>query len=202
LAAGLLVVAVALSPPLDARADARLSAHMVQHVVLTMVAAPLLAASWARAPRVHPLLAWVLFAATGWAVHFSPLFEAALEHFPVHVLEHWLLLGTAVLFWAQVVGPRARLSHPLRLLYLVVAMPQNTFLSLAILSSTTVLYPHYEAYGRALADQRQAGGIMWVAGDLVLLVSVLVVAAAWARHEERQNLTEEAGRLPSPRTTA
>jgi putative membrane protein len=201
LAAGLVIVAVALSPPVDARADATLAAHMVQHVAMTMAAAPLLAAGL-RVPRIHPLVAWVVFAATGWLVHFTPLFETATENLPAHVFEHALLLGGAVIFWAQVVGRGARMSHPLRLLYLVVAMPQNTFLALAIFSTKRVLYPLYAGGGDPLGDQRLAGGIMWVAGDLVLLVAVLVVAAAWARHEERQNrLNEEAAdQLPSPRT--
>ena len=181
---------MALSPPVDARADATLAAHMVQHVAMTMAAAPLLAAG-VRVPRLHPLLAWVVFAATGWLVHFTPLFETATENLPAHVFEHALLLGGAVLFWAQVVGRGATMSHPLRLLYLVVAMPQNTFLALAIFSTKRVLYPHYAGGDDPLADQRLAGGIMWVAGDLVLLVAVLVVAAAWARHEERQTMLAE-----------
>jgi putative membrane protein len=194
-------VGVALSPPVDARADATLAAHMVQHVAMTMAAAPLLAGG-VRLPRIHPLIAWVVFAATGWLVHFTPLFEAATENLPVHIFEHALLLGGALLFWAQVVGRGATMSHPLRLLYLVVAMPQNTFLALAIFSTRRVLYPHYAGGSDPLGDQRLAGGIMWVAGDLVLLVAVLVVAAAWARHEERQTRASEeaADRLPSPRT--
>ncbi len=186
-----MTVAVALSPPVDARADATLAAHMAQHVALTMLAAPLLAAGLPRFPRVHPLLAWLAFAATGWLVHFTPFYDAATENLPLHVLEHALLVSTALLFWAQVVGPAATLSHPLRLLYLVVAMPQNTFLALAIFSSGRVLYPHYASLRDPLADQRLGGGIMWVAGDLVLLAAVLVVAAAWARHEERQTLLAE-----------
>jgi len=175
---------------------------MVQHVALTMVAAPLLAAGLRRVPRAHPILAWLVFAATGWLVHFTPLFETATESLPVHVVEHAILLGGALVFWAQVFGPDARMSYPLRLLYLVVAMPQNTFLALAIFSSRDVLYPHYGSGATALADQRLGGGIMWVAGDLVLLAAVLVVAAAWARHEEQQTRLseEEADRRPSPRT--
>ncbi len=200
--AGVATLAVALSPPVDARADATLSAHMVQHVMLTMAGAPLLAAGLRRLPRVHPLLAWMVFAATGWLVHFTPLFEAATESLPVHVFEHALLLGGALVFWAQVVGRGAWLSYPLRLLYLVVAMPQNTFLALAIFSTSGILYPHYGRGSGALGDQRLAGGIMWVAGDLILLVAVLVVAAAWARHEEQRTRLseEEADRRPSPRT--
>lgn len=195
-------VLVALSPPLDSRADVNLPSHMVQHVLLAMVAAPLLAAGLPRLPRVHPVLVWILFAATGWVVHFTSLFEAAAEHVPVHVFEHALLLGTAVLFWAAVVGPSARMSHPLRLLYLALAMPQNTFVALAISSAGSVLYPHYGGGGDPLGEQQLAGGIMWVGGDIVLLAAVLIMAAAWARQEERQNALSEqaADRLPSPRT--
>jgi putative membrane protein len=185
-------VAVALSPPFDARADSALPAHMVQHVLLSMVAAPLVAAGLTRLPRLHPLLAWLTFAATGWIVHFTGLFEASAEHVPVHVVEHALLFGSALWFWAAVVGPGATMSYPLRLLYLAVAMPQNTFLALAISSAGEVLYPHYAGGGDPLGEQRLAGGIMWVAGDLLLLGAVLVMAAAWARHEERQNLAREA----------
>ncbi len=195
---------MALSPPVEAWVDTTLPAHMVQHVLLTMVAAPLLAAGLPdRAARwnVGPLLAWLLFAATGWVIHFTPFFEAAAVHLPVHVAEHVLLGGTALLFWSQVVGPGARMSHPLRLLYLVVAMPQNTFLALAIFSAGHVLYPHYSGGADPLGAQHLAGGIMWVAGDLVLLVAVLLIAAGWARREEQDNLASEGvGRPPSPRT--
>jgi cytochrome c oxidase assembly factor CtaG len=175
---------------------------MVQHVLLTMVAAPLVAAGLTRVPRVHPVLAWIAFAATGWVVHFTGFYEAAAEHVPVHVAEHALLFGTALLFWSVVVGPGATMSYPLRLLYLAVAMPQNTFLALAITSADRVLYSHYAAGGDPLGEQQLAGGIMWVAGDLLLLGAVLLMAAAWARHEERQNLLSEqaADQAPSPRT--
>ena len=54
-----------------------------------------------------PLLAWTVFAAAGWVIHFSPLFDAALRSRPVHVAEHALFLATALLFWWPVVG-----GHP------------------------------------------------------------------------------------------
>ena len=237
---GLAVVAVAVLPPLATYAHDRLSAHMVQHLLLTLVAAPLLVAGRpvlvataalsddrrrrllrvGRAPALallaHPLVAWLVFAAVGWIVHFSPLFELALENPLAHAAEHALFLGSALLFWRPVLGTavHGRLSHPLRLLYLAVAMPQNTFLALAISSSTRPLYDHYAEVARAsgfsaLDDQRLAGGIMWVGGDLTLLAAVLAVAGAWAVHEERvtrrrellEDLSgEAAGRPPSPRT--
>jgi len=216
--AGLATVAVALLSPLATYSEALLSVHMVQHLVLTLVAAPLLALGrpltalaggrpprWGRVAAVagHPLVAWAAFAAAGWAIHFSPLFDLSLRHPAAHAAEHALFLATALLFWAPVVGTglagRRPMSHPLRLLYLAVAMPQNTFLALAIFSAGDVLYRGYTEVARTwgpspLADQRTAGGIMWVAGDLLLLVSVLLVANAWARHEERENAPATSGR--------
>lgn len=239
---GLAALVVALVSPVATYAEALLSVHMVQHLLLVLVAAPLLLAAHplpvllgalppgvaadvrragqGRLARValHPLVTWTVFAAIGWAVHFSPLFDLALEHPPVHGLEHALFLGSGLLFWAPVVG--GRLSHGLRLVYVAVAMPQNTFLAVAISSASEPLYEAYARLGRTwgpslLADQRQAGGIMWVAGDVALLVAVLAVAAAWANAERRggegagEDVSEgvsdgvserSAGPPPSPRT--
>lgn len=214
--AGWVAAVVAVVSPVGAYAHDLLSVHMVQHLLLTMVAAPLLvvghpgarlraglphlaqeavaAASRWRLTRVltRPLVGWCVFAATGWAIHFSTLFDLALRHQGVHALEHGLFLGTALLFWWPLAGGtvtgRRPLAHGLRVVAVVLAMPQNTFLALAIHSATSPLYDAYVEAGRTwgpsvLADQRQAAGIMWVAGDLVLLLAVLVAAAAWARDE-------------------
>jgi putative membrane protein len=208
---GLAVVAVALLSPLSTYAAALLSAHMTQHLLLAFVAAPLLVAAHpgpvllaGLPPRVaallrsvattpvsrvatSPVVAWMAFAATGWLVHFTPLFDLALEHPLVHAVEHALFLGTGLLYWRPVLGNRP-LSYPGRLFYLALGMPQNTFLALAIVVAGHPLYEAYERLARAwgpslLDDQRQGGGIMWVAGDLTLLVAVLVVAARWATRE-------------------
>jgi putative copper resistance protein D len=128
-----------------------------------------------------------------WGSHFSGLFNAALESPLVHHCEHMLYLAAALLFWWPVLGvardPR-RLSFPARGVYLFLAMPQNTFLSLAIFSAKAVRYPHYATVTRtwgasALSDQHTAGGIMWVSGDLIFLVGLIIMMAMWARHEER-----------------
>lgn len=148
-----------------------------------------------RALRVlaFPVVAWVVFAAVMWTSHFSPLFDAALEDPLLHDLEHGLFLATALLFWWPVVavdpGPW-RMPYPVRALYVFLQMPQNTFLAVVLLGATTVLYPHYATTGRTwgptpLADQGTAAGIMWIAGDAVFLLAILVVIAAWMRSEAR-----------------
>lgn len=217
--AGLGVLLVATQSVIGAYDTTLFTVHMVQHLLLTMVAAPLLllgapvtlllrAASpgvrqdlilpvlHSRLVRLvsHPIVAWTQFAVVLWASHFTGLFDAALEDPVVHVLEHVLYLGSALLFWWPVVGvdpaPR-RLPHPLRVGYLLVGMPFSSFLGLAIFSATTVLYPHYASLVRdwgqsPLEDQRWAGGIMWAGGDFVFLIAVVLAVGAWLRAEEAE----------------
>ncbi len=74
----------------------------------------------------QPLVAWALFAAVMWFTHFSPLFDAALEDFTLHRLEHALFLVSALLFWWPVIGADPsphRIGYGGRVLYLAVGMP-------------------------------------------------------------------------------
>jgi putative membrane protein len=141
----------------------------------------------------HPLVAWLTFTLVLWVSHFSPLFDLALENPGIHQLEHAAFLIAALLFWWPVIGldpARHRLGYPARALYLLAQMPFNSFLGMAILFASAPLYPHYATLGTPygispLADQQLAGGIMWLAGDVVLILAILLVVAAWMRHEER-----------------
>ncbi len=203
----------ALESPLDAASDARFGPHMVQHLILADVTAPLLLlggplllALGATPPRVaraivtvlrskvahvlaFPLVTWFGFIIVLWTIHFSGFFEAALEHEPLHLLEHAIILSTALLFWLPVIaiGPTpwvdGPLSFPLRMLYLIVAMPAAAMLGFALYSARHILYPHYAAAG--LADQQNAGEIMWVGGALVMFVAFMLVGYEWAKHEQR-----------------
>ena len=209
---GALCFGAALSGPVDVLADRSLAAHMVQHVVLMLIAPPfvlfgaplLLAVAVPRRdsarvvarvlghPAMHalfaPIVGWLLFVGVLWGVHFSPLYEGALESGWVHVVEHLVFIGAAFLFWLPVVQvgfvPRP-VSFPARMLYLVLMFPQGAFLGLAIYGSRHVLYPHYGALlgSGAMADQQNGGAIMWIAGGFIMFAAFMLVAASWARSE-------------------
>jgi cytochrome c oxidase assembly factor CtaG len=148
-----------------------------------------------------PVVAWVVFAVAQYVTHFTGFYELALQHEWVHALEHGLYIVAGVIFWWPVVGldpsPK-KLGFPARLLYLVAAMPLEAFLGVAILSAAHVLYPHYQHLpapwggAAALHDQNNAGSLMWVTGEVVNLVAVLCVAAAWFRHDEARQRRIEA----------
>lgn len=216
-ALGAAAVAVALGPPLDGLSAWFLSAHMTQHLLLMMVAAPLLligtplriarqsgvraledGAAFLAHSRVigaltWPPAAWALYAAVLAGSHFSPLYEAALEHPVVHVLEHALYLAAALLFWYPVVGlepSRWRLGYGLRLFYVASALPVQSLVGLAIFSSRHPLYPHYAMTAAVrgtpvLADQQAGGVIMWLGGGLPVVAAMLLIAAAWAAEDRR-----------------
>ena len=148
----------------------------------------------------RPPVAFVLFIGAQYAVHLTPLYDLALREPAVHVLEHVLFLATGVLFWESVIGldpaPGRRLSYPARLLVLALAIPVEGFLSLAIYSARGPLYAAYAGLPApwgpgALADQRAGAALMWIASDAVMIGALLLTAAAWRRHEERQTRAAE-----------
>jgi len=207
--------ASALAGPLDLLADASFAWHMLQHVMLLFLVAPLLVlarpfdifaraagkratAAFVRATRpLHalalPPVALGTFVATLWLTHFSPLYELALEHETVHAGEHLLYLIAGVAFWLPVltVPPLRPLSHPARLLYLLVALPQSAFLGMVIDSARSPLYPHYAAIAgsiAALSDQKNAAAVMWIAGGLAIFSALLLTLAAWSYRERLEAL--------------
>jgi putative membrane protein len=220
---GLAILALALTSPIEAYEGELFSVHMLQHMLLELVAAPLLLlgapptlALRAASPSVRerllallhsrvvtvlsfPVLAWILFAAVNWGWHFSPFYDRALEVPWLHDLQHLTFLGAALLFWWPVVGAdpaRWRLPHPVRLFYLFLAMPQNSFLGIALMSAPSGLYPHYLSNAREwgptpIVDQNVGGMLMWVGGDVVFLLAMGLLVAAWVRAEDRRTARED-----------
>lgn len=216
-AAALVLLLLALQSGIERYDTTLFSMHMIQHLILLFpvpilllqagpvtlllrVASPrwrarILAVLQSRIVAIisHPLVGWTLLVAVMWGTHLSMLFEAALEDPLIHDMEHSLYLGTALLFWAPIfsVDPiRHRLRGAGALVYLIAQMPQNSFLGVAIMWSTTPLYPHYVTLQRAwgpspLEDQQLAGAIMWLVGDVLFLAAIFVVLAALAKSEDR-----------------
>jgi cytochrome c oxidase assembly factor CtaG len=222
--AGLAATAVALASGVERYDTTLFSIHMVQHVLLIFVAAPLMVLGapitlllrasspetrrrWilpflnSRAIRTftHPVVDWLVFAAVMWGTHFSPIFDLSLENPWVHDLEHLVFLVSALLFWWPAIGldpSPHRMGPPAGVLYVFLQMPQNSFLSVAILFADAPLYHHYATLGSpygisALADQQLAGGLMWFLGDLAFLVALLGLVARWMRQEERSTAAHE-----------
>ncbi|MDP8969733.1 MAG: cytochrome c oxidase assembly protein [Actinomycetota bacterium] len=224
-AGALVALGVALLSPLDALSSALASAHMVQHVLLVLAATPLLALSapsstllrgsplvvrqasirWRRRLRLtasttrllqHPGAVWLLHVGTLWFWHAAVPYGAALEHEPVHVLEHTSFVLTGLLFWRVVIGVRraGRVSPGFGVLLVFAMAMQSVFLSVLLTFARTPWYVGYTAtttpwHLEPLADQQLAGVIMWIPAGLVYLAAALSLLVAWIRRTERADLS-------------
>lgn len=213
--AGLTCLALAVAPPLAALAHDHLSAHMAQHVVLLAVAAPLLAlgalgptlawatptttrrrllAGWqqvARRPAGRWWAVWTtaalcLHVATMWVWHAPVLYQAAVEHPGVHVLEHATLVATAVVFWWTVVAARRRSASGAGVMALFGGALAATALGAAMTLASRPWYPRYGEGAAALEDQQVAGVVMWGFGGAVALVTATALFGSTLAAMERR----------------
>ena len=171
--AGLVVVVVMLSVPVEHAAMDRLWAHMVQHEVLVTVAAPLLilgnplpalmwalpagsrkavAPWWRKLSRSHARpTGWAAWAITAflvqtfalWAWHAPDLYEGALRSEWVHSLQHASFLGTALFFWWAVIGARRRSLYGGAVAVNFAAALQGVALGAFMTFAGRVWYPFY-----------------------------------------------------------
>jgi putative membrane protein len=201
---GLLVLFLALNGPLhDLSDDYLFSAHMVQHLVLTMLVPPLLIAGipgWMlrpalRVPGVYAVArristgraAFAIFSVTMVAWHIPLLYNLAMEHHPIHIVEHLCFLVAATIMWWPIMSTLPelpRLSYPAQLLYVFLLMSPMMMVSAFITYADHVLYPFYAGAPRiwpitALEDQRIGGLIMWIPGGLIFVAVLSVIFFKW-----------------------
>jgi len=207
--AGMVVLFVALGPPLDDWSDHYLLlAHMVQHLLLIMLAAPLLlygTPAWVLEPLTRnritntigywltrPVMAYLVANAVFVLWHVPLFFEMALRSLPVHGFEHATMLGTALLAWWPILGPLPqwpRLALPLHSLYYFAMTLPGTAVGAFITFADPGLYAPYDTarriFGINLAtDQQAAGLLMWVALGTVYLLLITVSFFRWVSREE------------------
>lgn len=216
-AAGLLVMFVSLNGPIHELSDYFLfSAHMVQHLMLTLIMPPLLLLGtpvWLLRAAIQkpgvtaiaravtsPLVAFGLYNVVfaGW--HIPQFYNAALENHNLHIVQHLMFIGAAMLVWWPVVEPLPeleRMTSPVRMLYLFALGIPMSVVSALITLSESVLYAWYEAAPRvfsltALDDQQMGGLIMWVPGMMVYWIAISILFYRWSRREEAEEWRERA----------
>jgi putative membrane protein len=200
-ATGWLTLVIALLA-LDELSDRLFSAHMAQHELLMVVAAPLLAASgywiallWALRVRVGkpaimtaitaPAVVWLLHAVALWVWHIPSLYDLAVEHESVHVLQHACFLGSAVLFWWGLLhGRYGRAGYGAAVVYVFATAVHSGVLGALLTFSPTIWYPHYAQAG--LEDQQLGGLLMWIPASVIFIAGGLYFFAAWLRESERR----------------
>ncbi|MFQ5880293.1 MAG: cytochrome c oxidase assembly protein [Dehalococcoidia bacterium] len=146
-------------------------------------------------------ISWLLYVTTLWAWHYPAMYEASLRNELVHDAQHLSFFLTALVFWWPIANPaprlRRHLHYGLRIVYIVLATLQNTFLAALIALTERVLYPYYTAVPRLwgltpLQDQITGGLIMWIPGAMMYVIVALVLVARMLDHEEQITRQREA----------
>ena len=206
---GLAGLFLSLNGPLHDLSDGYLfSAHMVQHLVLSLVVAPLLIAGtpgWMLRPLVGvrglgAAMRWLTRGTVCFAVfnvvlsawHIPALYNLALAHHPVHILQHLMLLSASVLMWWPILSPLPelpRLAYPGQMLYCFLMVIPMSIVAVYITMADTLLYPAYASAPRLWGispsmDQHVGGLIMWIPGGLFFYGVMTVVFFKWASRGE------------------
>jgi putative membrane protein len=203
--AGLVVLLGSLTGPLHDLSDYYLfSAHMVQHLLLVFAMPPLLlygTPGWMLSPLLrHPFVlrvgrrltrpagAFASFNLVLVAWHLPPLYNLAMDHHGVHIVQHLMIMVVSVILWWPVVSPSPELPrapYPVQMLYLFAVGLPMVAVSIFITMAESVLYPYYAAAPRVWAaltpqtDQLLGGLIMWIPGGLAFLSAISVVFFRW-----------------------
>jgi putative membrane protein len=149
----------------------------------------------------RPVLCLAVFDVILVGTHLRTFYDATLSHPLLHELEHTLYVVAGLAVWWPIVGPEPVRSRRLgglgRLLYMLAAMPGMALIGAYLNRHATLVYAPYGPASRALgispiADQAQAGAIMWVAGSAVMTVVGIWGALAGLVAEERQQRLADA----------
>jgi cytochrome c oxidase assembly factor CtaG len=216
-AGGMLALFAALVSPIDGLGEEYLfSAHMVQHVLLGDIAPLLILLALSRVilrpatrrlmsverrlgPLASPatgLIAWLVLM---YLWHIPALYDAAVEHPLVHLLEHVSFFAAGVALWWPLIQPipmRRHLTGLQPVAYIGTAKAGLAALGIFLTWSTTAIYPFYEDTPRIwgltpVEDQNVAGVIMMVEQSVTLALVLVVLFMRMLRQSEIDQVRRE-----------
>ena len=208
---GLFFVVIATQSGIGTYDDTLFYDHMIQHLMLIMVAPPLLVAGQPVTLLLHssrnplhtwtkkvlrsrpvraitwPVLGVVAYAATIVGTHLTSFTDVVLTNGTIHDLEHVLYLVVGYLYFLPLVGKEPtgwKVSYPLRLFLLFVAMPVDAFTGVVLNSYGTDPFRPLKPRNwgpSALSDIHDGGAMMWIAGAAIMFVVIMCVFFGWSR---------------------
>ncbi len=145
---------------------------------------------------VASFLTWPVFGAVAYALgvlaaHLSGLANYFERNQTAHNAEHALFVIIGYLFFLPLLGREPikwRLSYPIRFFVLVLLMPVDTFTGLALsygsASSPGVPSGPRPAWAPSPVNDLHLGGaVMWIGGDGIMFVLMMLVFLMWSRDE-------------------
>lgn len=206
---GLVSVELALGSSVAVFTMSDFSAHVVQHMLLMILAPPLLAMGapstlilQTSTPRVktallralrspgftvlsHPITVWFLYYGLMFVFFLSALLGYAMNHMALMDLLNVVFLAGGTLFWWPMVSPDPipswRMGYAAKFVNLLVGVPFESFLGIALMSETSSAASMYSVSGT-----HAGGGVLWAIGELSIAVAMFPIFRQWMRSDERE----------------
>ncbi|MEQ1689852.1 MAG: cytochrome c oxidase assembly protein [Gemmatimonas sp.] len=214
----LLLLFLTLNGPLHDLSDYYLfSAHMVQHLIMTLMVPPLMilgTPGWMLRPLLRQshvfrvaraltgvIACYALFNVVLSFWHLPPMYNLALRHHELHIVQHLMFLVVAVLMWWPLTSPLPELpraAYPAQMLYcFLMAIPMSV-IAIYIVMADSALYPAYATAPRVwgispMTDQNVGGLIMWIPSGIFFYSIMTVVFFKWAGRGEDDQASAQVG---------
>jgi putative membrane protein len=226
---GILALTAALISPIDRLGEQAFVMHMVQHILLLDIAPILLIVGLTKVmlrpmtrrlqrlersagPLAHPVAAIALYVAAMSAWHVPALYDTALEHSTIHVLEHTCFMAAGLLYWWHLVSPirsRLRLGGMGPIVYMLSTKLLVGLLGIALTFAPAAIYAFYKhqppIWGLDPSeDQALAGAVMALEQSIVMGIALvwLFVNALIESEREEQRAERYAEQGPRAMPTA
>ena len=206
---GLVLIDLALQSPIATLTMGYFEAHMVQHLLLMVTAPPLLAlgapmtlalqtsgrATKVRLLRVlnsrvfkwwsHPIPTAAVFYVSMFAFFLTSAVDVAMNHMWLMDVVNVAFLVAAMHFWWPIVGmdliPHWPMSHGMKMVSLLIGVPIESFLALALLASVRPAASMY-----SLSSTHAGAGILWIGAEAFTFLALIPVFLQWLRFEGRR----------------
>ena len=207
--AGLVLVDLAFQSPVATFTMGYFEAHMIQHLLLMVTAPPLLALgapmtlalqtsgrrTKVRLLRVlnsrafkwwsHPVPTAAVYYLAMFAFFLTSAVNVAMTHMWLMDVVNLVFLVAAMHFWWPIVGadniPHWPMSHGMKMVALLIGVPIESFLALALLSTTRPAASMY-----TLSSTHGGAAILWVGAEAFTFLALIPVFVQWLRVEGRR----------------